>query len=293
MDAKAMKAALRELAVHVEQRLAHLFVGADIPSRLQQAMEYSLLAGGKRLRPALLLAWAELYGGSIAAVLDFACGLECIHTYSLIHDDLPAMDNDDLRRGKPSCHKQFDEATAILAGDGLLTEAFSLMARTPLPPERVLTALAAVADAAGPRGMVGGQMLDMEMTGATADMATLKAMHRSKTGALLAASCVAGALLAGADPDPARCYGEHIGLAFQITDDILDVVGTTETLGKPAGSDQRQGKLTYPSLLGLDASRTLALESVSKAVQALAPVATHPRSEFLQALAQYMVDRTQ
>jgi geranylgeranyl diphosphate synthase type II len=293
MDAAALKDALRQRARLVENRLVTLFADGAVPGRLREAMEYSLCAGGKRLRPALVLAWAELEGLAASDVLDFACALECIHTYSLIHDDLPAMDNDDLRRGKPSCHKQFDEATAILAGDGLLTEAFLVMARTPLEASRVLAAVAAVADAAGPRGMVGGQMLDMELTGGRADLPALQAMHRKKTGALIAAACVAGALLAGGDTERAQCYGHHLGLAFQITDDILDVVGDTATLGKPVGSDERQGKSTYPALVGMEQSRALAQQSIDQAVAALAPYGDHPQALFLRRLAQYLMERSQ
>ncbi len=293
MDVATMKAHLRQMAAAVEERLAALFADGAVPERLRQAMTYSLLAGGKRLRPALLLAWAELGGASSSVVLDAACALECIHTYSLIHDDLPAMDNDDLRRGKPSCHKQFDEATAILAGDGLLTEAFSLMVRISLPADRVLAAIAVVAEAAGPRGMVGGQMLDMELTGQSGEVLALQRMHQKKTGALFTAACVMGALLAGRETAAARAYGEAFGLAFQITDDILDVVGDTATLGKPVGSDERQGKVTYPALVGLEQSRILAQERVHQAIAAVAPYGDHPQALFLRALADYLVERTQ
>lgn len=290
----ALKEALRQWARLVEGRLATLFADSAVPERLRAAMEYSLFVGGKRLRPALALAWAELEGMAASDVLDFACALECIHTYSLIHDDLPAMDNDDLRRGKPSCHKQFDEATAILAGDGLLTEAFSVMARVPLDASRVLAAVAAVAEAAGPRGMVGGQMLDMELTGSgQAELAALQNMHRKKTGALIAAACVVGAVLAGGDVERAQCYGDHFGLAFQITDDILDVVGDTTTLGKPAGSDERQGKSTYPAAVGMKQSRALAQQSIDQAVAALAPYGDHPQALFLRRLVQYLMERGQ
>lgn len=293
MTASEMKAELRRLAVLVEGRLATIFVDGATPAPLVESMDYSLLAGGKRLRPALCLAWAGLAGGRMEKVLDFACAIECIHTYSLIHDDLPAMDNDDLRRGKPSNHKRFDEATAILAGDGLLTEAFTLAASTSLPAERVLAAIAHLGTAAGPRGMVGGQILDMGLTGKSATLPQLREMHAKKTGALIEASCVTGAILGGGDADVlarASDYGRAVGLAFQVTDDILDVVGDEKDLGKPVGSDEAQGKSTYPALLGIKASRLLARESVDQALHALDGCPAG--ADFLRAVARYILDRT-
>lgn len=289
-----MKAELRALADRVEARLGAIFAGDATPALLVESMDYSLLAGGKRLRPVLCLAWAELGGGDLGRVLDFACAIECIHTYSLIHDDLPAMDNDDLRRGKPSNHKKFDEATAILAGDGLLTEAFTLAASLDLPPERVVRAIVHLSTAAGPRGMVGGQVLDMGLTGQSATLAQLRDMHAKKTGALIESSCVTGCILGGGHEDlvgRASTYGRAIGLAFQVMDDILDVVGDEAALGKPVGSDEAQGKSTYPALLGIDRSRVLAQECVDSAVAALEGLA-HPRADFLRAVARYIVDRT-
>ena len=217
-----------------------------------------------------------------------------IHTYSLIHDDLPAMDDDDLRRGKPSNHKAFDEATAILAGDGLLTDAFMVMCRTPEAPDRVLEAVSTLALAAGSSGMVGGQEWDMIYTGAASiTLEQMRTVHAMKTGALLRASCVCGAILAGAE-QPAReaisAYGAALGVAFQIADDILDVVSDTETLGKPAGSDQEQGKSTYPALLGLEKSRELAREQAQAAQNALAGF-DGQEADFLRALADYTVTR--
>jgi geranylgeranyl diphosphate synthase type II len=293
-----VKAELAKRAAEVEGYLADCLRARDIPERLLASMEYSLLAGGKRLRPVLVLTFARLYGADGGRVMPFAAGLELIHTYSLIHDDLPAMDDDDLRRGRPSNHKQFDEATAILAGDGLLTEAFCLMFSCAdegnVPAPRLVRAAQAVATAAGSGGMVGGQALDMEYTARTGvDFAELRAMHAMKTGALLTAACVAGALLAGAEPPfvrRARDYGINVGAAFQIADDILDVVGDTKTLGKPAGSDERQGKTTYPSLLGLEKSRELATERADQAAQAIAGL-KGPEAEFLRALARYIVER--
>ena len=297
-----VKAALAQRAAEVEAYLADCLQCRDIPERLLSSMEYSLHAGGKRLRPVLLLSFARLYAGLGSGlgrrIMPFAGALELIHTYSLIHDDLPAMDNDDLRRGKPSNHKQFDEATAILAGDGLLTEAFSLMltcmGEGAVPAERVARATHAVAVAAGAGGMVGGQALDMEYTAKPGvSLEELRCMHAMKTGALITVSCVAGAVLAGAslvDVRRAREYGCAVGQAFQIADDILDVTGDTATLGKPAGSDERQGKTTYPALLGLAESRRLANECAAAAVASLEPYAG-PEADFLRALALYIVER--
>jgi geranylgeranyl diphosphate synthase type II len=293
MTAQEMKDELRALAAMVEGRLATIFVDGGTPAPLVASMEYSLMAGGKRLRPALCLAWTELAGGSAAKVLDFACAIECIHTYSLIHDDLPAMDDDDLRRGKPSNHKQFDEATAILAGDGLLTEAFTLASSLELPAQRVLQAIFHLSTSAGPRGMVGGQVLDMGLTGKSATLPQLREMHAKKTGALIESSCITGCILGGGNSfDQARAseYGRAVGLAFQVTDDILDVVGDTAALGKPAGSDEARGKSTYPALLGIDRSRGLARESVNQALAALDGL-EHPRAGFLRAVARYILDR--
>ena len=293
-----VKAELAKRAAEVESYLSDCLRGRDIPERLLASMEYSLHAGGKRLRPALVLTFARLFGACGAKIMPFAAALELIHTYSLIHDDLPAMDDDDLRRGKPSNHKKFDEATAILAGDGLLTEAFSLMFSCAdegnVPAPRLVRAAQAVATAAGSGGMVGGQALDMEYTARQGvSLTELRGMHAMKTGALITAACVAGALLAGAEPPlvrRAREYGVNVGAAFQIADDILDVVGDTKTLGKPAGSDERQGKTTYPSLLGLEESKALAVQRSAAAIQALAGL-EGAEAEFLRALALYIVER--
>jgi geranylgeranyl diphosphate synthase type II len=281
-------------ATRVEEYLGVCLRERAIPERLLAAMEYSLLAGGKRLRPVLCLSCAAMCGLKEAEVLPFAASIELIHTYSLIHDDLPAMDNDDLRRGKPANHKAFDEATAILAGDGLLTEAFVCMAGTRLPPKRVLAALGELARAAGAAGMVGGQMLDIEYTGAgKTDIQALAAMHARKTGALLRASCLCGGLLAGVNAEQADAlarYGTAFGAAFQIVDDILDVTGTAEQLGKTPGKDTTQGKLTYPSLLGLKRSRELAWEQTRLAQSSLDPF-SGPEAEFLRNLALLQIKR--
>jgi geranylgeranyl diphosphate synthase type II len=285
---------VRLRAARVEGHLGACLRERDIPERLLTAMEYSLLAGGKRLRPVLCLSCAALCGLEEDKALPFAASIELIHSYSLIHDDLPAMDNDDLRRGKPTNHKLFGEATAILAGDGLLTEAFACMADTPLPPERVLAALGELASAAGAAGMVGGQMLDMEYTGAgKADIQELAVMHARKTGALIRASCLCGGILAGANAGqtiPLARYGTAFGAAFQIVDDILDCTGTAEQLGKTPGKDTAQGKLTYPALLGLERSRELALEQARLAQSSL-DMFSGPEAAFLRNLALSQVKR--
>ena len=263
-----------------------------VPAVVADAMRYSLMAGGKRLRPLLVLAGAEgvaqAVGGSAAAARDAAmpaaCALEMIHTYSLIHDDLPAMDDDDLRRGRATSHVVFGEGLAILAGDGLQAEAFSLLAREPQGYHptlmtRKLRVLALIASAAGPTGMVGGQAIDLAavspapgVNAVPLDPAGLQAMHMRKTGALIRASVVAGAVMAGADERLTAAvddYGQEIGLAFQIVDDILDVEGAAATLGKTAGKDEAAGKPTYPAFFGLDQARTLAAGCHTRAREAL------------------------
>nr|WP_203529663.1 farnesyl diphosphate synthase [Pseudodesulfovibrio sp. JC047] len=286
----------------VEHFLSNCLHDRAIPPRLLESMEYSLLAGGKRLRPVLMTSWATMVNPEASGlhdqVMPFAASLECIHTYSLIHDDLPAMDDDDLRRGKPSNHAQFDEATAILAGDGLLTEAFWLMTTASLskglPADRVLRAISVLATAAGAGGMVGGQVVDVEFTGRNdVPLDELRAMHAMKTGALLTAACECGAILSGANEaviDAARSFGQSVGVAFQIVDDVLDVVSDTETLGKPVGSDEEMGKTTYPSLIGLEKSKHLASQYIETATQHLSSFAG-PEKSFLEALARYIVDR--
>ena len=286
----------REYREYVEAYLKDFYAQFhDAPQKdLYKAMEYSLLGGGKRLRPIFAFEFCRLCGRDWKDAAPFAAAVEMIHTYSLIHDDLPAMDDDDLRRGKPSNHKAFDEATAILAGDALLTDAFAHMCRVELPAGQVLRAVAEFARAAGSSGMVGGQEWDMLYTGLPpVSMAELRRMHAMKTGALLRASCVCGALLAGAADDVCERigrYGAALGVAFQIADDILDVVSDTATLGKPAGSDAEQGKNTYPALVGLDESRRLAREQADAACAALAGF-SGPEAEFLRALAEYTITR--
>ncbi len=281
-----------------EDYLAGCLKDRDIPSRLLEAMNYSLLAGGKRLRPALCLATCDLLGGKREAVLPFAAALEIIHTYTLVHDDLPAMDNDDLRRGKPTNHVVFGEATAILAGDGLLTEAFGFMTRPAAlgaKPERTLEAIAAAAKATGASGTVGGQVLDMAFTGQTGvPLEALADMHARKTGQLFRISCLAGAILSDASPmvcEKLADYGAALGAAFQIADDILDETADTAVLGKPAGSDAACGKTTYPSLVGLERSREMAEQKAKEAVSCL-DAYTGEHANFLRELALYTVKRS-
>ncbi|WLT32117.1 polyprenyl synthetase family protein [Geothrix sp. PMB-07] len=260
--------------------------------RLGEAMRYSLEAGGKRVRPVLCLLACEAVGGTVAQALPGALALEYVHTYSLIHDDLPAMDDDDLRRGRPTNHKVYGEGHAILAGDGLLTEAFAVLASADLDPARRAEALSLLAEGAGWRGMAGGQALDLEGEKlATYDLAHLQLIHRLKTGALLRTSLEIGAVLGGASPAERaalRAYGEAIGLAFQIQDDILDATATDAELGKRAGKDAGRGKITYPSLLGLEGAR----KALSEATEtALCHLASLPNRNSLAAWAHYLAQR--
>ena len=272
----------------VERALAARFPPAR--ARLRQAMRYSLLAGGKRIRPILALAAGEACGAPPRRVLPFACALEMIHTYSLVHDDLPAMDDDDLRRGKPTSHKVWGEGLAILVGDALLTEAFRLMAGARgVTPARALGALAEVAAAAGEAGMVGGQALDLAAEGRRASLRRVQDIHRRKTGALLRSAVRVGALVAGADTPTLRrltAYGEHLGLAFQIADDILDAAGGPEADGR---TDRELGKATYPGVLGVEGSRVAAARERDAALAALRGLG--PRADPLRALAAYVVAR--
>ena len=244
-----------------------------LPTSIHRAMRYSVFAGGKRIRPILCMEAARMFSAEQAGPVHVGCALEFIHTYSLIHDDLPALDNDDLRRGKPTNHKVFGEAIAILAGDALLTFAFQTLAMAPVEPQRRLALLAMIAEAAGTdRGMIGGQVADLEAEGKPSDKAMLEYIHRSKTAALIRASIVAGAIAAGADrADVNRLlnFGENIGWAFQVVDDILDVEESSASLGKTAGKDQAQKKATYPALHGLEVSRDIAADLEAKALKEL------------------------
>jgi len=263
------------------------------PPSIHKAMRYSVFAGGKRVRPILCLESARIFTPKVDDALHVACSLEFIHTYSLIHDDLPALDNDDLRRGKPTSHKMFGEAIAILTGDALLTLAFDVLATAPLEPARRVAVLAEIARAAGTQnGMVGGQVADLEAESRKATPETLEYIHRSKTAALIRASVVSGAIAGGAseaDEKRLRRFGENIGWAFQVVDDILDVEESSAALGKTAGKDQVQNKATYPALFGLERSHAFARELAAKA---LAEIDSYgPRSQNLRELAEFLVLR--
>jgi len=271
---------------------------AVFPNSLHKAIQYSLFAGGKRIRPILSMAAFEAIGGRGDKILPFACALEMIHTYSLIHDDLPALDNDDYRRGKPTCHKVFGESIGILAGDALLTEAFKLMTDRAIQEfsirdgGSILDVINEVAQAAGMSGMVGGQVLDIESEGKEVDFPTLQYIHTHKTGALILVSVRVGAKLGGASEETLKAlthYGERIGLAFQIADDILNVEGEAALLGKKTGSDLSRGKATYPVLLGLEESKRRAKELVELAVKAIESFG--PEAEPLQEIAWFILSR--
>ncbi|MBS3905678.1 MAG: polyprenyl synthetase family protein [Syntrophaceae bacterium] len=263
------------------------------PSSLYQAMRHSLFSGGKRIRPILSIAAFEAVGGKGDKILPFACGLEMIHTYSLIHDDLPAIDNDDYRRGKPACHKVFGEAIGILAGDGLLTKAFELMTKHSFgDQEIILNIVNEIARASGISGMVGGQVADIESEGKEVDFPTVQYIHTHKTGALILASVRTGVKLGGGDEETLKAFthfGERIGLAFQIVDDILNVEGKAELLGKSTGSDLFKKKATYPSLLGIEESRRRAAELMESGIDLLNPFG--PEVEPLKEIARFVIRR--
>jgi geranylgeranyl diphosphate synthase type II len=296
-DGRTLKGYLADRKAVIDRALADYLPGEEsCPEVIFRAVRYSVLAGGKRLRPILCLAAAEAVGGKCGPILPVACALELIHTYSLIHDDLPAMDNDDYRRGRPTSHKVFGEDIAILAGDALLTEAFRLMTRRNLmpgmPPDRLLEAIGEIAEAAGFFGMVGGQVLDVRSEGEKADPDTLHRIHRMKTGAMIRVSLRAGAILAGASDEQIASltnYGEHIGLAFQIVDDILNVEGDRAILGKETGSDEARGKVTFPALLGVEESRTRVAALIREALYSLAFF--DDRAEPLRRIARYIPER--
>jgi geranylgeranyl diphosphate synthase type II len=295
-DEEFLKAYLNDRQNIVEEALLRYLPSADnIPAEIYKAIHYSVFAGGKRIRPILCLAAVEASGGDIAQALPVACALELIHTYSLIHDDLPAMDNDDFRRGKPTSHKVFGEAIAILAGDALLTEAFVLLSRAEkvrLTAERRLAVIQIIAQAAGVSGMVGGQTLDLLAEKTKPDMEALRDIHRRKTGALIVAAVKSGAIISGAREDKVGAlsdYGMNIGLAFQIADDILNVEGDSRLMGKQTGSDAARGKVTYPSVLGVEAARIKLSEHLAAAIQSLADF--DDRALPLRAIASYIINR--
>ena len=298
---------LKEKRELIDSYLESCFNVPSKPRVLHEAMKYSLLAGGKRIRPILSLASYEACGGKANDIIPYAAALELIHTYSLIHDDLPAMDNDDLRRGKPTSHKVFGEAIAILAGDALLTEAFSMLTHTnpPFPPllkggvgglliphTAILKVIHEVAVAAGAHGMVAGQVQDILSENSKPDRDTLAFIHLHKTAALITASVRIGPILANSDEDALMAltkYGENIGLAFQIVDDILNIEGNTEELGKPAGSDEKMKKMTYPALLGTENSRQKAEDLISNAIDVLKIFSSE--AEPLREIARYLIKR--
>jgi len=293
-----LKAYLKAHQDRVDAALSRHLPGEDtLPAQLHKSMRYSIFAGGKRIRPLLMIAACEAVGGDIEAVLPAACAMEMIHTYSLIHDDLPAMDDDDFRRGRPTNHKVFGEATAILAGDALLTEAFILLSSSAysehISAATRLQVLNIIARCAGSMGMVGGQVVDMEAEGGDIDFPTLQYIHTHKTGALILASLQCGALLGGCSQEQFEAlsrYGETAGLAFQVADDILDVIGDQEVLGKDIGSDQARGKATYPALMGLEEAKRRAQELKDMAIESLNPF--DHRAEPLREIARYIVDRS-
>jgi geranylgeranyl diphosphate synthase type II len=293
-----LKHYLKERCKLVDEALEKLLPpGDDLPVSLHRSMRYSVFAGGKRIRPILMLAACEAVGGDKDSAMPAACAMEMIHTYSLIHDDLPAMDDDDFRRGNPTNHKVFGEAIAILAGDALLTQAFIAMSDPALagkvPPAALVAVINEIGRCAGSFGMVGGQVVDMESEGKSdIDLPTVQYIHTHKTGALIKASVKAGALLGGADDAELAAltsYGEVVGLAFQIADDILDIEGTTEQIGKDAGSDEARGKATYPALVGLSESKKRAGELVGMALDVLAGF--DGKAEPLREIARYIVAR--
>jgi len=288
---------LARRAAEVNQWLDRLVPSETTPpQQLHRAMRYSLLGGGKRLRPSLTLASGEALGADTDDLMPAACAIEMIHTYSLIHDDLPAMDNDDLRRGRPTCHKAFGEAVAILAGDALLTQAFRVLSAD-VPnrdAERQVRVIREIATAAGTvDALIGGQIADIESEGKNVDASALEYIHRSKTGAMITSSVVVGGIIAGASEgqlDKLRGYGERIGLAFQIADDILDVTSTSEQLGKTPGKDQAANKATYPAIHGIDASNSRASRLVDEAVDIVGglDVKTH----VLEDMARFIIARS-
>jgi len=293
-----LKKYLKERCTLVDEALDRYLPPADeLPQSIHKSMRYSVFAGGKRVRPILLLAACDAVGGDIGNAMPAACAMEMIHTYSLIHDDLPAMDDDDFRRGNPTNHKVFGEAIAILAGDALLTEAFILLSNPDYMANkaaaRLLPVVHEISRCAGSRGMVGGQVVDMESEGKPdIDLATVQYIHTRKTGALIKASVKAGAILGGADGarlDAVTRYGETIGLAFQIADDILDIEGTTEEIGKDAGSDEARGKATYPAVMGIAEAKRRAAELAEMALDALSVF--DEKADPLREIARYVVYR--
>lgn len=284
----------REKCEIIDQALAKFIPGENVyPPIIFEAMRYSLFAGGKRLRPIMLMAAADAVGGVGTRYMNVACGLEMIHTYSLIHDDLPAMDDDDYRRGKLTSHKVFGEGMAILTGDALLTAAFTTMLSQPdVSPAVIVKVLGEISTAAGANGMIGGQVIDLSSEGKTIDLKTVELMHQGKTGALFEAALRAGAQLAGADQWQVTAlteYAQQFGLAFQITDDILDVTGSQEKIGKPIGSDIKNHKATYVTLYSLEQAQELARRSVESALSAVSQFG--PEANILREMVKSLLSR--
>ncbi len=290
-----LKAYLEDRQGIVEEALQRYLPENGVPAVIYEAVRYSVFNGGKRIRPILCLAAAEAVGGDLAPAMPVACALELIHSYSLIHDDLPSMDNDDFRRGKPTCHKVFGENIAILAGDALLTEAFALLSRSEkviFSAEKRLAVIQEIAYGAGISGMVGGQVLDVISEKSGADEQTLREIHRRKTGALIVAAVRSGALMANAGKDKIQSlseYGIHVGMAFQIADDILNVEGDSALMGKGTGSDAARNKITYPSLLGMPAAKEILNQHVEAALASLSGF--DERAMPLTVIARYIKER--
>lgn len=291
-----MNTRINNYAQTVNRALQRYLPAPDgLEKNVVEAMRYSALAGGKRIRPMLTLEFCRLCNGDVDAALPFACAIEMVHTYSLIHDDLPCMDNDDFRRGKPSCHVEFGEATALLAGDALLSLAFETALcdndKDKISPENALRAARMLASASGSSGMVGGQIIDLESEGQKISLETLEFMHNKKTGAMITAAAQIGCVLAGADEtkiEAAGQYARRIGLAFQIVDDILDVTGDDTKLGKPVGSDRENSKTTYITHLGIEKSKVLVRRLTEEAIRYLK---SFENSEFLSEFAAMLADR--
>lgn len=291
--AEDISSLLTATAAEVDAAMQHWLAGPEeTPAKLLEAMRYSLEAGGKRLRPALVLWSCELCNGSVAAAMPAALAIECVHTFSLIHDDLPALDNDDFRRGRPSSHRQFGEATAILAGDALLALSFEIIASDVSSPATAVTMIRELASATGWRGMIGGEAADIDGESRPPEAQLVARIHAAKTARLIESACRLGGLAAGAgerELDALGAYGHDLGLAFQAADDLLDATGTAEALGKPVRRDAESGKQTYPRAVGLEAGRRIADSAAERAVLALAPFGA--RASRLSALARFVVER--
>jgi geranylgeranyl diphosphate synthase type II len=293
MKADALKEYCQNKIGLIDAALSQYIPASNYPPIIYEAMRYSIFAGGKRLRPIMLMAAADAVGSNGSDYLPVACGLEMIHTYSLIHDDLPAMDNDDYRRGKLTNHKVYGDGIAVLAGDGLLTAAFSTMlSQTNVEPQELINVVSEIAAAAGPAGMVGGQAIDLISEGKIIDAKTLQYIHQAKTGALFKAAIRSGALLGSGNQqqvDALTNYAANFGLAFQITDDILDVIGTQEKIGKPVGSDMKNQKVTYVTLHTLEGAKQLAQQAVDQALDSLCGFG--PEADILRKLVEHLITR--